>query len=105
MKSIELGNKVIGIHINSIPDKYNITKVLGNNPFEYVALRFNNDGTLVTPLEYKNGQWMDLNLLGSFGIQARPQEEWGNSYKLSRWLLVYDWIANDGFNNFANWIK
>ncbi len=105
MKSVERSNKVIGIHINTIPDKYKKTKPLGNNPFEYIAVRFNNDGTIATPLEYMNGEWIDYQHLESFKIKTMPQEKWGGGYKLSYWFPVYDWIADDGFNNFSKWIE
>jgi hypothetical protein len=25
-------------------------------------------------------------------------------YKLSNWVNVYDWTANDGYNNFTVWL-
>jgi len=104
LKSVERGNKIIGIHVNSIPGKDKQKKALGNNPFEYVAVRFNNDGTIANPLEYMNGKWINYQNLESFKITARPQGEWGQGYKLSYWVAVYDWIADNGFNNFSKWI-
>ena len=105
MKSIERGNRVIGVHINGIRGKDGLTKSLGPNPFDYLALRISDDGTRAPPLEYKNGNWIEFNDLGSFLIKERPVSERGKALKLSHWLKTYDWAANDGFNSFTTWIS
>ena len=40
MKSLEKGNKLVGVHINSIKGKDGNTKVKGNNPFYYLGYSF-----------------------------------------------------------------
>jgi len=43
MKSIERGNAVFGIHVNSIRDKHGQVKVAGPNPFSYIGLHVSQD--------------------------------------------------------------
>lgn len=105
MKSIERGNRVLGVHINGIKGKDQLIKQLGPNPFDYIGLRISTDGKRATPLVGKNGQWVDYDELGSFSMAERPTAEYGKSYRLSHWLRTYDWVANDGFNNFTSWIN
>lgn len=104
MKSVERGNRVLGIHINSIRDKYQFTKELGPNPFEFLGLRLSTEGRQATPLVFRNGQWVDYDELNSFAVGERPVNERGRAFRLCHWLRTYDWVANDGFNNFTNWI-
>lgn len=104
MKSIERGNRVLGVHINGIQDKNKLTKEPGPNPFDYLGFRFSTDGKQATPLVGNNGQWVDYHELNSFAVDERPPGERGKEFRLSNWVRTYDWVLNDGFNNFTNWI-
>lgn len=57
IRSLWKGNSLFGVHINGIKGKDEQTKTNGPNPFEYLALSYSEDGTRVTPYEYKNGKW------------------------------------------------
>src|SRR5258708_7306328 len=71
-KSLERGNQVFGIHINSIKGKDEKTKPLGPNPFNNLSLEFSGDGTLVKPTEWKNGGWYYYNDLESYKLKQQP---------------------------------
>ncbi|MDA2550188.1 TIR domain-containing protein [Bacillus cereus] len=43
MKSIEKGNKIIGIHINRFKDKKGNIKSKGPNPFDYLGYQYSED--------------------------------------------------------------
>ncbi len=105
MKSIERRNKVIGIHINAIPDKYRQIKTGGPNPFDYLGLLISEDGGKGTPTVWDGSKWVYYQDLGAFDIGDRPQAEHGKNFQLSHWLPTYDWINDDGFNNFGTWVK
>lgn len=105
IKSIERGNKIFGIHINGIKGKDQLTKSLGADPFEYLALSVSQDGKNVTPLEYVDGKWINFKDHGAFSIGQLPAAERGKALKLSHWLPVYDWAKGDGYNNFQTWIS
>src|SRR5262249_44076841 len=58
MKSIERGNKVIGIHINSIKGKDGQIKLDGPNPFANLGVEISADGFRATPTEWSGGKWV-----------------------------------------------
>jgi MTH538 TIR-like domain (DUF1863) len=103
-KSIERGNRVIGVHINTIPDKNRLTKPLGSNPFDNLGLIIDTNGRRAKPTEWNGQQFAPYQDLKTFDIEELPQSERGHHWTLSRWLRTYDWVANDGYKNFPSWI-
>ena len=104
MKSIERGNSVIGVHINGIRDRNSQTKAQGPNPFEHLGLQISADGTVGTPTVWSGTQWAYYQDIEKFAIQQQPSDRRGKNLQLSTWLPTYDWVANDGFNNFGSWV-
>lgn len=104
MKSIERGNGVIGIHINGIRDKNGYVKNQGPNPFDYLGLQISNDGCNASPTIWNGTQWEYYQDLGKFEINKQSVERWNKNLPLRTWLATYDWIVDDGYNNFENWI-
>lgn len=104
LKSLERGNSLIGIHINSIPDKFQMIKSDGPNPFDNLGLQLSDDGSKVRPTEYKDGKWTWYADLEPFATPSWANLAAGSNYHLSQWFRVYDWIRNDGYNNFGKWI-
>jgi len=105
MKSVEKGNRVIGIHVNSIRGKDGLAKALGPNPFDYLGLEVGSDGKRAKPTEWKGDKWIYYPDLGAFGISEQPINNRGKNLQLSHWLPVYDWAAGKGFDNFTSWIQ
>jgi len=105
MKSIERGNKVIGVHINGIKGKDSQVKPNGANPFDNLCLAISADGTKATPTEWSDGKWVWYSDLDSFAIHAQPEANRGKTLRLSHWLPVYDWVAGNGYENFNTWIS
>ncbi|MHB8127660.1 MAG: TIR domain-containing protein [Mobilitalea sp.] len=103
-KSVFKGNKIIGIHINSIKGRDSLTKSLGQNPFEYLAIEYSNDGTKLYLKEYKNGEWVSYDNLDGWSVSNTNQSNWGKAFKLSTYYKVYDWVSDNGYTNFGNWI-
>ena len=58
-KSMEKGNKLLGMHINGIKGKNRKTKILGPNPFDYLAYEYSNDGKKLSIFEWKNRKWVE----------------------------------------------
>ncbi len=104
MKSIEKGNVMLGVHINGIKGKDGQTKLNGPNPFEYLALSISQDGRTATPYEWNGGSWIKYGDLGAFGIPQLVEEQRGNFIQLSNSFPVNDWVAHNGYSNFAKWI-
>jgi hypothetical protein len=104
MKSIERGNKVIGVHINAIKGKDQLTKIAGPNPFANLGLEVTADGTRGRPTEWTDGKWAYYADLDTFGISRQPETNRGKHLPLSHWLSVYDWVSGEGYRNFSSWI-
>lgn len=104
MKSLEVGNKIFGVHINSIKCRNGQTKVQGANPFDYLGVRYNADGSVITGIEHSNGAWIDHADLPSSLGSNNQSTYWNNAYKLSHFYKTYDWNADNGYQNFSSWV-
>jgi len=105
IKSMQRGNGIFGVHINSIKDKFGYTKNTGSNPFQHLGVQYNSDGTTLQPYEWINGKWQLFSDLGSYTLNnQRPLEERGNFYQLTRWYKTYDWVSDNGYDSFSDWV-
>ncbi len=105
MKSIERGNKVMGVHINAIKGKDQLIKANGPNPFDNLGLEISADGCSAKPTEWSDGKWIYYSDLDPFDINQQPQANRGKHLLLSHWLRVYDWVSGEGYKNFSSWIS
>ncbi len=104
-KSLEKGNKILAIHINGIKDKYGQIKANGNNPLYYLGYSFINNGTKVKLHNFIKGKWTDYTDLEGWTVNQVEVGYRDKIYRLSERYSVYDWISDDGYNNFAKWIE
>jgi hypothetical protein len=106
IKSINRGNHVFAVHINAIKGKDQLTKPAGPDPFNYLALSYSQDGVSVDILERSGGQWVDYEDHDSY----RPENiasasRRGKAFTLSQLnYRTYSWTADDGYDNFADWV-
>jgi glycine cleavage system aminomethyltransferase T len=106
IKSMQRGNIIFGVHINSIKDKYQYTKIQGPNPFEYLGVRYNSDGTALKIYEFTNAKWQEFADISGYSLKnPRPREQWGNFYQLTKWHATYDWVSDNGYDNFSDWVE
>ena len=94
VKSIERGNSLLGIHINSISGKDQMTKVLGPNPFQYLGLRISADGKTGTPIEWNGHQWICYSDLDPFEITEQPEARRDKQFQLSYWFQTYEHVIH-----------
>jgi hypothetical protein len=107
MKSFRKGNGILAVHINSITGKDQRTKPQGPNPLQYLGVSFSATGATATLHEIVNGNWQEYaEIDGSASYQTGGvgQQYWGKGFNLSQWYRTYDWVADDGYNNFVNWV-
>lgn len=108
LKSMKRRNKVFGVHINGIPDKHRQTKDLGPNPFDYLGLFYNQDGTRLTMFEFGRGKWIEYEEIdgsASYSIRQAPRSRWGQGYKLSDFYPTYLWNKDKGYESFSTWVE
>jgi hypothetical protein len=107
LKSYKRGNSIIGVHINSIKGRDERTKLSGPNPLQFVGVTFSDDGRTITLWEKIDEVWKryeEIDGSASYQIGGVAQEYRGKGFNLANWFPVYDWVLNDGYNNFSNWV-
>jgi hypothetical protein len=104
-KSLEKGNNILAIHINGIKGKDGKTKSNGNNPLYYLGFSFDNTGKKVKLHNFINGKWADYTDLDGWSVDGVQESKRNKIYRLSTIYPIYDWIDDDGYNNFADWIE
>ena len=105
IESIQRRNLLIGVHINGIPDKSRRTSPPGRNPLEHLALSIADDGTSVKVLQYSSGDWIPFADSPGWSLsKPAPAERRGKSLQLSTMYRVYDWVTDNGPENFDRWL-
>lgn len=108
LKSMKRGNKLIGVHINGIPDKNKQTKDLGPNPFEYLGVTYSQDGRSLTLYEKQNGQWVpydEIDGSATYSIDLISSSDRGKGFNLLHFYHSYLWNKDNGYENFDQWIS
>lgn len=105
MKSIAVGNHVFCVHINSIKGKDGKTKAQGSNPLYYLGFSYSSDGKKLNLHDYVDGKWITYPDLEGWNVKEVEEKERNKIFRLSSIYEIYDWVDNDGYNNFSNWVK
>jgi len=107
LKSFRRGNHLFGVHINGIRSKYGNAMTAGPNPLEYVGVTFSEDGSTATLWDKNESAWTKYDKIdGSADYAFQVEQQFrGKGFNLGNWYQVYDWNANDGYNNFSSWAK
>jgi hypothetical protein len=106
LRSFKKGNFILGVNINSIKGKDQGTKFNGPNPLEYLGVTFSENGKLATLWEKVNSEWHEYSEVdgkSSFPVDVAPQYR-GKGFNFANWYSTYDWILDQGYNNFSTWI-
>jgi hypothetical protein len=111
-RSIYKCNKLIGIHINKIACKNGKTKTQGNNPFDFLGVKFNADGSRYAFVEKKGSTWYYWEEIDSTRFFANDyfdrnyaKRNAGKVNPLSNFFSTYDWVDHDGYNKFDKWLE
>ncbi len=104
MRSLQKGNDILAIHINNIKGKDGKTKTKGPNPLYYLGYSFSSNGKKVLLHDYRAGKWVDYTDLDGWTVNEVEENQRGKINRLSTIYSVYDWVDNDGYNNFDTWV-
>ena len=116
VKSFVEGKGILPIYINRIPSRNEGIKVKGVNPLERLTVDVSSDCKTLTFYELVDRKWIPFKDLLSDNNRTTNsfyfENGWfkdfkgGKSYKFSDLFDDgYDWISDDGYNNFAEWIE
>jgi hypothetical protein len=86
----------------------NITKQNGPNPLKYVGVTFSDSGLTATLWEKVNDDWVkysEIDGSASYQRSAVAPEYRGKGYNLSNFYPEYDWVGDNGYDNFASWVN
>jgi hypothetical protein len=107
MKSVKRGNLILGIHINGITDKDQRIKPRGPSILDHLGLQISDDGKKGKPIVWdgQSQKWIFYSDLDPFNVSEQPTAMRGKHFQLSHWFRTYDWVEDDGYNNFSSWIN
>ena len=82
-------------------------KTNGPNPLSHVGVTYSESGDTGTLWEMRHGKWEEYSEIdgsASFRTGGMTQQYRGKGFNLGNWYLTYDWIADNGYNNFGTWV-
>jgi hypothetical protein len=107
MRSFKRGNAIFAVHINSITGKDRQTRPLGPNPLSYLGVVFSDSGLTATLRDKVEGKWTDFTDVdgcASYRTDGVAPEYRGKGFQFSSLFSTYNWVADDGYDNFATWV-
>lgn len=107
LKSFRRGNHIFGVHINGIRSRMGTVKPQGPNPLQFVGVTYSDDGSTATLWERNGTDWKryeEIDGSATYGVSVEQQYR-GKGFHLANWYRTYDWVNDDGFNRFADWVK
>jgi hypothetical protein len=106
LKSFRRGNALLSVHINTIRGRDQLTKLKGPSPLAYVGVTYSSTGETGTLWEKVGSDWEEYaEIDGSASFRTTVDQQYrGKGFNLSRWYREYDWVADDGYNNFGAWV-
>ena len=104
MKSLKKGNNIFAVHINNIPCKNKKTKTKGNNPLYYLGYSIDKTGKKLSLHNYIENKWTTYKDLDGWSVDQFPEKDRNKIFRLSTLYPIYDWVNNDGYNKFKEWV-
>lgn len=103
LKAVELGMGVFGVRIHQIKDPKEGADTAGSSPFQFLGYG-TKDGKMNPMIKYKDG-WKDAPNLSLISSSAAPYLAGTDKPVLSSLFKIYDWVDDDGYNNFSSWVE
>ena len=105
-RSIELGKGVFGLRIHGLKDKDGRADSPGLSPFDFLGYGSSNShpGKMVPNAKYKEG-WKIYEEADPITSNAAAYLQAGTKPVLSTLFKVYDWAADNGYQNFSAWAQ
>ena len=104
LKSVELGMGVFGLRIHKLNHPRTGIDPPGPNPFDFLGYGANASGHRRPMIKYTDG-WKDAPFVSPIASPSALYLRTADKPVLSSLFRVYDWIDDNGFKNFSNWIE
>jgi hypothetical protein len=105
LKSFKKGNHILAVHINGIKCKNAKTKNLGKNPLNYVGIYAKDKNSYHLIYKESNQWYYYTEIDGTSKINIKHSLDLNTNIPLSKFYKIYKWNADDGYNNFKDWVK
>jgi hypothetical protein len=108
MRSYRRGNTLLAVHINHVRDRKDGIKSTGPNPLAYLGLSYSENGQTASLWEMIEDEWKPYTGLdgsATYETGGVHAQYWGKSFTLSQWYPEYNWVADNGEQNFDRWIE
>jgi hypothetical protein len=103
LKSVSLGMGIFGIRIHQLKHPQDGVDTPGSNPFSYLGYG-TRDGKMCPMIKYETG-WKDAPYQSLITQSAASYLDGTDKPILSDLFKVYDWVDNNGYNNFGYWVE
>jgi hypothetical protein len=71
----------------------------------YLGYSFDSIGKKLKLHHYINGKWIEYTDLDGWSVNEVSVDKRNKIYRLSSIYPIYDWVEDDGYNNFADWVE
>ena len=116
IKSFTENKGILAVHINRIKSIKDGVIAKGINPLTRLALSVSDDCKIVSFFELVDRKWIPFSDLPSINNRLANsvyfEDGWFNKFKCGKsyrfsdlFTQEYDWVTDDGYNNFAEWIE
>jgi hypothetical protein len=102
LKAVTLGMGVFGIRIHQLRDPATGQDEAGPNPFDFLGLG-EHEGKLTPMIKYESG-WKNAPYQSS-ASRTTAYLRGTDKPVLSQIFSVYDWVDQNGYLNFQNWVE
>jgi hypothetical protein len=105
-RSIELGKGVFGVRIHGLKNRDGVTDSWGANPFDFLGYGTDQryPDMMVPYAKYREG-WKVYEEADPISPGAAPYLQPNSKPILSSLFRVYDWVADNGYLNFPEWVR
>jgi MTH538 TIR-like domain (DUF1863) len=103
-RSIELGKGVLGIRIHQLKCPRTGAGKKGPNPFECLGYGGDDTTQKMTPYAHYKDGWKPYEDANPISPSAARYLVPGTRPILSNLFSVYDWVDDNGYDNFATWV-
>jgi len=103
LKSIEQGMGVFGVRVHQLKNLSRQTAIKGPDPFDWLGYSWNDSTGKLKPVYWDGRQWLTYTDADTVPTSAAKYLV-RDSFKLSRFFSVYDWVDDNGYDNFSSWV-